>query len=393
MAFGLSSVCRRRPSQPTEKPRGRPLGGARIKGVDVKCNDGGQVAIAPSIHYLGIRYKWERVGEIAWLPSAWALAILSPAEPPKWVRDFTPQTIRGDQRATKRIERWLEKIVAEETSLLSGTTEGGRNNAILRTTVNLLSCANGTMLSTSFGFVIRQVIAAGLATGLSQREVEQTVENARAYVEREGLVRYPRLVVPGPQSEASSSSSAIPTSSDGPSLAPSNLDSGGLPIIKITTALADATDATVAALAAGDKGIYQRDGALVRVVRVVNPEDAKKKAASEGAPEVWVPSRSQRFSSASRVWPSTSRSPRTRGSPHSPPKNSTKRFFTAVNGKMYAHLLGILESPSLRPDGMVIDVPGYDGDHEIHLRAVLRVPPCARSTHAGGRHQGTRRAA
>ena len=42
------------------------LGGA--KGVDVKCNNGGQVAIAPSIHYLGIRYAWERVGEIAWLP-------------------------------------------------------------------------------------------------------------------------------------------------------------------------------------------------------------------------------------------------------------------------------------------------------------------------------------
>jgi Bifunctional DNA primase/polymerase, N-terminal len=333
------------------------LGGA--KGVDVKCNNGGQVAIAPSIHYLGIRYAWERVGEIAWLPAEWVLAILSPAEPPKWVRDFTPQTIRGDQRAARRIERWLEKIVAEETSLLSGITEGSRNNALLRTTVNLLSCANGTMLSTSFGYVIRQVINAGLATGLPQREVEQTVENARAYVEREGLVRYPREVVQPGQVNQSGTPPPPSAPSEQTPLAPSNLDSGGFPIIKITTSLADVADATVAALAAGDKAIYQRDGALVRVVRIANLDEAKKKAASEGAPEIGaiaIPTLLERLTRVAKYLKIN----KDAWVPTLPTKDLTQAVFHRGEWSGVRDLLGILESPSLRPDGRVIDVPGYD---------------------------------
>ena len=332
------------------------LGGA--KGVDVKCNNGGQVAIAPSIHYLGIRYAWERVGEIAWLPPEWALAILSPAEPPKWVREFTPQTIRDDKRATGRIEKWLEKIVVEETALLSGIKEGGRNDALLRTTANLLACANGTLLATSFGYVIRQVTAAGLATGLPQREVEATVENARAYVEREGLVRYPREVVQPGQSSPPSSA-MVPSSNGPPSLAPSALDSDGLPIIRITTALADATDATVAALAAGDKGIYQRDGALVRVVRVADKDEAKKKATSEGAPEIGaiaLPTLLERLTRVAKYLKIT----KDQWVPTLPTKDLTQAVFHRGEWDGVRDLLGILESPSLRPDGKVIDVPGYD---------------------------------
>ena len=332
------------------------LGGA--KGVDVKCNNGGQVAIAPSIHYLGIRYAWERVGEIAWLPPEWALAILSPVEPPKWVREFTPQTIRDDKRATARIEKWLEKIVVEETSLLSGIKEGGRNDALLRTTANLLACANGTLLATSFGYVMRQVMAAGLATGLPQREVEQTIENARAWVEREGLIRYPREVVQ-PGQGTPPSSSTIPSSSGPPSMAPPDLDSGGLPIIKITLALADAADATIAALAAGDKGIYQRDGALVRVVRVANQDEAKKKAVPDGAPEivaVALPTLLERLTRVAKYLKVV----KDAWVPTLPTKDLTQAVFHRQEWEGVRDLLGVLESPSLRPDGMVINQPGYD---------------------------------
>lgn len=334
--------------------------GARIKGVDVKCNAGGQVAIAPSIHYLGVRYTWERVGDIAWLPSAWALAILSPAEPPKWTRDFTPQTMRGDQRATRRIEKWLEKIVAEETSLLSGLTEGSRNNSLLRTTINLLSCANGTMLSTSFGYVVHQVTAAGLATGLAAREVHETVENAVAYVEREGLVRYPREVV---QPGAPSASSSAPVANHPVSYASPDLDSGGLPVIKITTALADVTDATIAALAVGDKNVYHRDAMLVHVIRTEEKDEAEGPQIVQMAPATLV-ERLTRVAKFLKMGKET-------WAPTIPSQELSQAVFHRKQWGKIRPIVGILEAPSLRPDGKVIDVAGYD-----ELTKFLYVPSC-----------------
>lgn len=65
-----------------------------LPGVDAKVKNG-QIVVAPSLHILGVRYTWERFGEIATLPAKWLPYLLDPAPP-------TPPT-------TKTVARILKK--------------------------------------------------------------------------------------------------------------------------------------------------------------------------------------------------------------------------------------------------------------------------------------------
>jgi hypothetical protein len=132
-----------------------------------------------------------------------------------------------------------------------------------------------------------------------------------------------------------------------------------LPVIRITPRLHESVDVAVAALAA-DAEIYQRDGRLVRVVRVAKA-DAEREDMAAGTPQIrgvaiatlrerlTRAARFERFDARSGDWVETLPS---------------DRIVTAVDARSewlgIRPLVGVIETPSMRPDGTLLDHPGYD---------------------------------
>lgn len=130
-------------------------------------------------------------------------------------------------------------------------------------------------------------------------------------------------------------------------------------VIRLTSDLHVGVDEAVEALAA-DTDIYQRDGALVRVVRVAESEAARERT-TVGTPQIRPTSlatlrerltrvaRFERLDARSNEWV---------------PTVPQDRVVSAVHARGewpgVRPLVGIIETPSMRPDGTLIDVAGYD---------------------------------
>lgn len=167
-------------------------------GVDAKVK-GGQVVVAPSMHYLGGRYAWvkDSLGDLSELPMPWVDALIEEPIPPQYVRSYTPETIRTNDQAKRKLEKYLEKAVIEECSRLSRMPEGQRNTYLHQKAISLLSLVNGCFLPQRWGYVLSELTKAGGAAGLDPREIRKTLASAEGYVTREGSVRVPRPVVDG----------------------------------------------------------------------------------------------------------------------------------------------------------------------------------------------------
>jgi predicted P-loop ATPase len=167
------------------------IGGA--PGVDAKVK-GGQVVVAPSMHFLGGVYSWveNTMGVLAELPMTWVDALIAEPMPPPFAREYTPETIRADDRAKRKLERYLERAVIEECSRLARMPEGLRNTYLHRKAVSLLSLVNGCFLPARWGYVLSELDKAARAAGLDSREVRKTLTSAENYVTREGATRGPR---------------------------------------------------------------------------------------------------------------------------------------------------------------------------------------------------------
>jgi hypothetical protein len=133
-----------------------------------------------------------------------------------------------------------------------------------------------------------------------------------------------------------------------------------LPPIQIGPDLHRVVDEAVRALAI-DREIYQRDGALVRVVRVAEP-DAARERMTAGTPQIRaipIPTLRerltrvvdfQRFDKRSDGWVQTI-----------PPDRVVAAVDARGEWPGVLPLVGVIETPSMRPDGSVLDAPGYDG--------------------------------
>jgi hypothetical protein len=166
------------------------LGG--VKGVDVKAA-AGQVVVAPSLHESGKRYTWTRGGDVALLPPAWATAILPvKIDPPKWIAEYTPQTMRNDARAQKRAEKYLESAVMDDARLIASCQKGLRNSTLASRAYALFSLCAGLYLGgSSWDYVRRELDSAGLAAGLPAKEVRDVIARAEKKITDEGVVRVP----------------------------------------------------------------------------------------------------------------------------------------------------------------------------------------------------------
>lgn len=189
-------------------------------GVDAKVK-GGQVVVAPSLHVNGKRYAWveDSMGALADLPMTWVDGLIAEPLPPPFARDYTPETIRADDRAKRKLERYLEKAVIEECSRLARLPEGQRNTYLHRKAISLLSLVNGCFIPARWAYVLSELDRAARAAGLDAREVRKTLTSAENFVSKSGATRGPRPIVVDPtpiSSPPSAPASGAPPSSPPP---------------------------------------------------------------------------------------------------------------------------------------------------------------------------------
>lgn len=132
-----------------------------------------------------------------------------------------------------------------------------------------------------------------------------------------------------------------------------------LPVVRVDHQLHLAVDAAVAALA-GDRELYQRDGRLVRLVRVADA-DAEREGMAPGTPQIRdVPianlrERLSRVAAFERYDARTSE-----WTPTGPPGAVVEAVAARAEWPTVRPITGLIETPSMRPDGSLLDVPGHD---------------------------------
>lgn len=207
------------PDTPTDRVKNiTGIGGE--PGVDLKAA-GGQVVVCGR-NAVGAYTDFDPAHSIAPLPASWVLAILDKPKPHPKAHEYTPHTLKEDARQKKRFEKYFERAVLSECSLLARANEGMRNTSVLTSGIRLFSLANGMHLPSGWSYVRSELNRAAQACGLSEKESRDVVSNAERYVEREGHVRMPREA---PPLSSSASTASFSVESVGPKL----IDDNGSP--------------------------------------------------------------------------------------------------------------------------------------------------------------------
>lgn len=119
-------------------------------------------------------------------------------------------------------------------------------------------------------------------------------------------------------------------------------------------------DQAVAALAEGDPEAFQRDGRLVRVVLVADIE-ATSERMTAGTPQIRtlpVATLRERLTSTARYLSFDGRSGDFKEKP--PPSAVVAAVDARGEWDGIRPIAGIIETPSMRPDGTILDTPGHD---------------------------------
>jgi hypothetical protein len=135
-------------------------------GIDVR-GEGGYVIAPPSRHAFGALYRWERRGRD--LPAL-----------PHWLVDRLRETKRARAPTTRQdpaagARSWAQAAVGGEIALVLAAAEGRRNHTLNRASFCLGQVVAGTDLDPYEVELL--LVEAGLAVGLTEREVRVTVRS------------------------------------------------------------------------------------------------------------------------------------------------------------------------------------------------------------------------
>jgi hypothetical protein len=359
-------------------------------GVDVKV-EGGQVVVAPSLHANGKRYAWTVVGAVAPLPVHWAMQLLKKLDPPKFVEKYTPAQMNKPGAARNRGERYLEVAVTNESRALAACGHGNRNNTLYSTACRMFEYCGGMHLSHKWQWVHDEMLAAAKACGLTDNESRKTLASAEKRVRESGKVRAPMVLAnPRPESTppglVSTEPSLSPDGSPAPWTAPTEDPWGlsprsqGRPIIKITTEIHENVTESIKALTS-EESLYQRDRKLVQVARVTREQSESSSVVIgddgephhqlvEGTPELFdieVPTVRELLSKVA-VFQKWKKDSFVTVIPSEEIVSAVRkrREFPGIR-----KIIGIIETPTLRPDGVIVQSPGYD-----HATRYLYMPNC-----------------
>lgn len=150
--------------------------------------DGGYILLAPSNHVSGRRYEWLNERPLADLPEWVGEAMLVERSTPVQRRLPTVFSAAEDDDVAMR-------ILADECAVVAGTGEGARNATLFARACNVAELAWGGELTVATAWAAMR--DAGVRSGLTLAEVEQTIGNAfergrdnprRVRTRQEGLV-------------------------------------------------------------------------------------------------------------------------------------------------------------------------------------------------------------
>ena len=134
------------------------------------------------------------------------------------------------------------------------------------------------------------------------------------------------------------------------------------PSITLGTDIAREVDAGIAALSAHDDGIYQRAGELVHVTGATREESERERAPLQFGSPVIRPMGAatllERMTSSAnwQKFDGRSKGPRS----CTPPKHTVAALHARAQWRGIRSIVGVITTPSMRPDGTVLQAPGYD---------------------------------
>jgi putative DNA primase/helicase len=348
----------------------------KIPGVDAKA-ESGQVVVAPSLHANGKRYRWTVAGPVARLPVHWAMQLLKQKlEIPKFVEKYTPAEMTRPGRPRKQAENYLNAAVTGSCRALAACTQGNRNNTLYATARRMFGFCAGMSQSHQWQWVHDELLRAARACGLPEDESLKTIASAERKVRESGETKVPVPMVRSDGSSAATGPSFSPEPGSGfpeppddetPAPAP-----GDKPRIKVTHELFKNVDEAIVALRADDN-LYQREQKLVCITQIsreqsensapVASDDGKiHRQLVEGTPliiELEMPNTRERLSKVAIFQKWVEKQQRYVSI------MPTDEIVSSLHKRKgdwpgIRTIVGVVETPILRPDGVVIQDAGYD---------------------------------
>lgn len=382
-------------------------------GLDLRAGDvdagRSYIIVAPSLHASGARYQW-RGGPLAELPAAWWRALPRKGSRPGPVSAGATSTsgrgrhgelagldaehAAGDriasalpaapstspsspgQRSVSLAMRYAAALRAalprELATIPADTPDSPTNDTIRDVAARVFRLALGAG-EAAVASTVEAVTAAGIASGHPEAAVRATVASSLAFARAEGPAALPeRERTSKPRTRKAPRASEGEASDASREWSPSR---EGLPVVTMSPVVADVEDAAIAALA-GCEALYQRHPqGIVRTIEApalhANATPAERSRAPEpGAPLIEACSAPFLRSHLSRVAVWRSWDGRKEGWREVAPPDWIAPAVLAR--RSYARsalrpLRGVIEAPTLRPDGSVLTAPGYDAATELLL--------------------------
>lgn len=333
----------------------RPAGGLKnsvgnlADHVDVR-GDRGQVVFVGSIHPATQRpYEWEAGRSPDEIPLAEIPDSVLRLLDARTLRQpsTTASARRPSQRDVGRLQRYATRALLQAADRIATTAEGQRNVTLNREAFALARYVGAGLLSRSD--VEQRLIAGGMRSGLSEDETRKTLKSAIDA----GILK------PAPLPELLGNLSLSTPVQGADSDRPIILVEGGR--------LAEIVDQAEQALLA-DSGtpVFQYSGRPVRVVRVKDGESATRPSSHSGGlllRAIDVPYLRERFTKAARF-------ETLRGSGVEvidAPEKVAVTYLAREGLWKLPTLRGVIEAPTLRPDGSIVEQPGYDGATGLFL--------------------------
>lgn len=288
---------------------GRVAGGVDVRGT------GGYIVAPPSLHHSGRRYEWEGSSDPFDADEPVALARL-----PEWIATLAAEPSRNQRAA----------IPAAGTPI----ADGGRNETLFRIGCRLRRSGIGE----------DAICSALLAENeqrcqppLGEEEVRKIASHAAKYEPGDPV---PEAIVPRAPTQ---------TRDDG--------EQRTRGTIIVTADIATMVEQAIRELSEAGQ-IYQRDGRLVKVVRTPDPQDATIRY--QGAPRVLALTQSSVREELSRACNWTKLTREGGETPTTPPASVVGAIADRGEWPSIRPLVGIVQSPTIRPDGSILEAPGYD---------------------------------
>lgn len=351
-------------------------------GLDVRAR-GGYIIAAPSVHPAGAVYRWKDPHALITEVPAWLLALLPRRGPPSNQRKVQPgrasvQVVLGNDSGVSRKEasRYkgaLDKALAEDlAALASMSPNSGRNVFLNKTAYWSMRLAIGA--GVDLDYVRDQCHFAAEQSGLTQGEITSTLNSAQRAAVRDGMPDLPDRggTESKPRKSSLSADNRAPfvkrdaggqhdsTATAGPT------EEGLLPVVEVSPATAAVAREALQHLAK-HPGVYQRvNSGLVRVVRAPElPEDLPERERERRPPPHaavieplplptlagWLTEmmRFYQYDKREKCWRWTT-----------PPDRVVSFIHAERDLNPVRPLTGVVEAPTLRPDGSILAVPGYD---------------------------------